>query len=73
MTYARHVSKHNWPEFWSWRWQLGDEYSKSVHSVAADVVAGPPLVPESAMGKANDHCVARFLHLETLHVQIIYM
>jgi hypothetical protein len=34
--------------------------SKSVLSVAAAVVAGPPLVPESAMGEVNDRCVTRF-------------
>ena len=46
--------------------------SKSVLSVAAAVVAGPPLVPESAMGKVNDHCcVTRFPRLETLHVEFI--
>ena len=46
--------------------------SKSVLSVAAAVVAGPLLVPESAMGLVNDHCVARFPHLESLHVQFIF-
>ena len=45
--------------------------SKSVLSVAAAVVAGPPLVPESAMGKVNDPCFTRIPHLETLHLQFI--
>ena len=41
--------------------------SKSVLSVAAAVVAGPPLVPESAIGnlKVNDHCFTHFPQLET--------
>jgi hypothetical protein len=40
--------------------------SKLVLSVAAAVV------PESAMGLVNDHCVARFPRLESLHVQFIF-
>ena len=46
--------------------------SKSMLSVAAAVVARPPLMPASAMGLVNDHCVAHFPHLESLHVQFIF-
>jgi hypothetical protein len=51
---------------------MGSSKSVLSSSVAAAVVAGPPLVPESAMGLVNDHCVARFPHLESLHVQFIF-